>query len=664
MDGEEGRGLGLRRGGSRTHPGRDTAPAPSATSSRPVLRLRRTPSAVAVLKTVSVLLLAAASCATPPDPQAPAPGVAPPAEDDGDWIRSVYPFEVLDAEGRPYDHPFLGGFTAPRPQFVDINGDGALDLFVHERGNELMYLENVGSPGAPEFRWRTDRWKDLEVGEWTRFVDLTGNGLMDLLAEERFSYIRVYRNEGTPQEPRMVLVPDSLRDVEGRAIFADRQNVPAFHDIDGNGLLDLFLGRIEGTVSRYQAVEPEGGEEGVLPRFRLLADRFEGIEIIGTLVRPTSLHGANSMFFADANGNGLKDLYWGDFFEAGLLFLENRGTPGRPSIHNVPVPVQADGEPIATSGFNAPVLVDLFDQGSPDLFIGVLGGAYNPNQTAADNFHHYRNDGEGNFELVTTRFLYGIDVGEESVPALGDINGSGTLDLLVGSKAEPGVATTGRVYWFENVGEAGAPRFRLREVLELTGGHNHAPAVAHLWADDELPGLVLGTFRGEIHFFRNVGTAGEPGFELQEAMSLELPRGSHSAPALADMTGNGLLDLVVGRSNGELAFYRNVGTPAEPAFELVTDRWLELRVGRRSHPAFVDLDGDGLLDLVVGQEGGGVVAFRNTGTEAEPAFEEDPDFQLPLYPYSAPAFGDLTGNGRDEVVAGGASGGVLYFERR
>jgi hypothetical protein len=58
------------------------------------------------------------------------------------------------------------------------------------------------------------------------------------------------------------------------------------------------------------------------------------------------------------------------------------------------------------------------------------------------------------------------------------------------------------------------------------------------------------------------------------------------------------------------------------------------------------------------------VAFRNTGTEAEPAFEEDPDFQLPLYPYSAPAFGDLTGNGRDEVVAGGASGGVLYFERR
>ena len=606
-------------------------------------------------------LLLLASCASPPD--RPAPASVAPLTDGSEFERSVYPFEVLDADERPYDHPFLGGLSAPRPQFVDIDGDGTLDLFVQERSNELMFLENVGRPDAPDYVWRTDKWKDLDVGEWTRFVDLEGKGLYDLLAEERFSYIRVFRNEGTEREPRMVLAPDSLRDVEGRPIFADRQNVPAFHDIDHDGLMDMFLGRIEGTVSRYEAVEREEGEEG-LPRFRRVADRFAGIEIIGTLVRPTAPHGANSMFFADANGNGLKDLYWGDFFEAGLLFMENRGSPDRPSIHNVPSPVRAGGEPIATSGFNAPVLADPFDRGAPDLFIGVLGGAHNPNQTAADNFHHYRNDGSGNFDLVTTRFLYGIDVGEESVPALGDINGSGTLDLLVGNKAKPGAATTGRVHWYENIGEPDAPRFQLREVLELVGGHNHAPAVGPLWSDDPLPGLALGTFRGEVHFFRNVGSEGAPRFELQEGMSLELPRGSHAAPAFADLTGNGLPDLVVGKSNGELAFYRNEGTADAPSFELVTDQWMEIRVGRRSHPAFVDLDGDGLLDLVLGQEAGGAVVFRNVGTSEEPAFEEDPEIQLPLHQYGAPTFGDLTGNGWDELVAGGASGGLIYLERR
>ncbi len=625
--------------------------------------MRIRPAALALLLATGLPLAAGAGCASPGPREEPSGGPASAVASPGDFVRSVRPFEVLDAEGAPYEHPFLGGFRAPRPQFVDIDGDGDLDLFVQERSHELMFFENTGTATEPEFRWRTDRWQELDIGEWARFVDLEGNGLVDLIAEERFSYIRVFRNEGTAREPRMVLVPDSLRDLEGRPIFADRQNIPAIHDIDANGLLDLFLGRVEGTVSRYEAMERRAADGG-LPRFRRVAERFEGIEIIGTLVRPTGLHGANSMYFADANGNGLKDLFWGDFFEAGLLVMENRGTAERPTIHNVPELVQADGEPIVTSGFNAPVLADLHGQGHPDLFIGVLGGAYNPIQTAADNFHHYRNDGAGNLELVTRRFLTGIDVGEESVPALGDVNGSGLPDLLVGSKTEPGVATTGRIHWYENIGEPGAPRFRMRDKLDLGIGHNLAPAVAHLWSGDELPGLVVGNFRGEVHFFRNAGTRGEPRFEAVSDLAFSLARGSHATPAVVDLTGNGLPDLVVGRSNGELAFYRNVGTPEAPAFELESDRWLDIRVGRRSHPAFVDLDGDGLPELLVGQEGGGAVLFRNRGTAGAPVFEEDTDFRLPLHPYSAPAFGDLTGNGVEELLAGSASGGLLYFERR
>ena len=48
--------------------------------------------------------------------------------------------------------PFLGGFDVPRPQLVDIDGDGDLDLFVQERSNAVMYLrerERHASPGAP-----------------------------------------------------------------------------------------------------------------------------------------------------------------------------------------------------------------------------------------------------------------------------------------------------------------------------------------------------------------------------------------------------------------------------------------------------------------------------------------------------------------------------------
>lgn len=578
-------------------------------------------------------------------------------------MRQVAPFPVLDQEGVAYDHPFLGGFLAPRPQLVDIDGDGDLDLFVQERAGELMFFENTGTPARASFTWRTDRFQGVQVGEWSRFVDLDGDGAMDLLAEEPFSHIRVYRNEGTPTDPRMVLVGDSLRNDQGQPIFADRQNIPAILDLDCDGLLDLFLGRVDGTLAHY---EETGRDDSGLPRFRLDTERFEGIEIIGQVVGG-SRHGANSMFFADLDGDGAPELFWGDYFEPGLLRIQNRGSCSNPSLRSTPVPVTSDGEPIATSGFNAPWLADLDGDGDLDLLIGVLGGAFNPILTAADNLHFHENLGDGEFSLRTRRFLHGIDAGSESVPALGDLDGDGDLDLLLANKIDPGDPATGTVRWFENEGTPRAPAFRLRGTLELPAAFHLAPALGHLWGDP-LPAMVLGTWNDGLHVYRNRGDAGGPSFEAVEELKVELSRGGNGVPALGDVTGDGLLDLVVGRSSGELSFYRNVGSSTAPRFEEESDRWLDLDVGRRAAPALTDLDGDGLLDLVVGAEEGGLRVFRNLGPgpDGAPRFAPDPDLDLnlPLAPFSTPAFGDLTGNGRPDLVSGSVSGGIVYFENR
>ena len=135
-------------------------------------------------------------------------------------------------------------------------------------------------------------------------------------------------------------------------------------------------------------------------------------------------------------------------------------------------------------------------------------------------------------------------------------------------------------------------------------------------------------------------------------------------PALADIDGDGDLDLFVGEASGDVNFLRNDGSPRQPRFVLVTERLDGIDAGRRSAPALLDLDGDGLLDLVLGREDAGLIAFRNAGTKTEPRFEPMPDFALPAAPFSAPAFADLDRDGRADLVAGTLGGGLLFFHGR
>ncbi len=583
--------------------------------------------------------------------------------------RRINPFEVLDASGRAYARPFLGGLNFPRPQFVDIDGDGDPDLFVQERTNELMYFENTGTGDAPSFTWRTDKYLDLDIGEWYRFADVDGDGDYDLLTEQPYSYIRYYANKGSPRDPRLEVVADTLRAVDGRPIFSDRQNIPNVTDIDCNDMPDLFVGRLDGTITRYEAVEADVDRA---PVFALVTRRFEDIEIVAQFGRPgqmnpppmpnipngSNLHGANTMTFTDVDGDGDQDLFWGDFFEPSLLRIENTGSCETPVFRGDPVPFPPP-EPVLTSGYNAPAFSDIDGDGDLDLFVGVLGGAFNPNRTVHAPFYFYERLDDDTFQLRTRDFLDQYDLGSESFPALADLDGDGDLDLLVGNKISSRDSRAAVLVRFENTGTPSAPRFALRDSLNVHPSYHYAPAIADL-NDDGLPDMLLGTWNDGVAYYR--GT--ESGFELVERGFVQLTRGSHTTPALIDIDGDGDLDLFVGETSGTINFYRNVGSRSRPDFELVSDEYLNIDVGRRSVPAFLDVDGDGDYDMVVGSESNGLVFFRNTGTVHEPIFEEVTSLTDMIPILATPAFADLDGDGAIDLLVGGHGGGLRYFSGR
>jgi hypothetical protein len=580
---------------------------------------------------------------------------------------------VSDSAGHAMAAPFLGGFDVPRPQLVDINGDGKLDLFVQERPGEIMYFERVGD----EWVWRSDHFQNLNVGEWFRFVDIDADGKPDLFGEMLNGYIRVWRNEGTRTAPRFVALGDTVRDVDGLAIVADRQNILNAVDIDCNGKLDLFIGRVQGIVDRY---EQEGNSPDGSPRFRLLEERWQGIEVLGpeatggTLQRidtgftegvplprdNSARHGANTLTFADLGGHGVLDLFWGDFFEQGLLRFENTGTCAQPDLTGKPVRFP-EGHPILTSGYNASTFGDVDGDGSIDLVVGVIGGAYQPRRTSIENLYLMQQSPKGTWAVKTKRLIPTIDVGSESAPALADLNGDGLLDLIVGNNVAVDDQNSGAVTWFANVGTATKPAFRERGRLSMHGEFNYSPAVVDLDGDG-LPDIVVGTWRDRVQWYRNTGTRTSPAWALADSALVTITRGTNTAPAFGDLNGDGLADLVIGEASGTINLYKNIGTKTAPKFELISDQFQSIKVGRRSAPVLADLDGDGKLDMLIGRDDGELQLWRGVGSRGEIRFEQDSTFSVKSYPGAMPAVGDLHGSGRADLMVGTSAGGIQWFE--
>ncbi|MEP6764123.1 MAG: VCBS repeat-containing protein, partial [Gemmatimonadaceae bacterium] len=560
---------------------------------------------------------------------------------------------VSDSAGNVIASPFLGGFDVPRPQLVDINGDGQLDLFVQERPDELMYFERVGT----EWQWRTDRFQNIDIGEWYRFVDIDGDRDMDLFAEMHTGYIRVWKNAGSVTSPKFEAMGDTVRDVDGRAIVADRQNILNAVDIDCNGRIDLFVGRVQGVVDRYEqdGLSPDGS-----PRFRMLEEAWQGIEVLGPEAVGGELrradtssveshgpfaktlrsipsdyrHGANTLTFADMHGKGILDLFWGDFFEQGLLRFENTGTCAQPNLSEKPTRFPFV-KPVLTSGYNAPTFGDIDGDGNIDLVMGVIGGAYEPNRTSIENLYLVKQNPKDRWSIVTRRLIPTIDVGAESAPALADVNGDGLLDLVIGSKVSPADGASGTVSWFENVGTKTAPAFRDRGLLPMHGDYNYAPTIVDLDGDG-LPDIVVGTWRDRLQWYRNVGTASAPSWRMADTALVTITRGTNSTPSFGDIDGDGLPDLVIGEASGTINVYKNVSTKdgklRKPAFEFVSDEFQKIKVGRRSSPVLIDMDGDGKVDMLIGNDIGEMQLWKNVGAKGEMKFERDTTFKLKSYP--------------------------------
>jgi len=225
----------------------------------------------------------------------------------------------------------------------------------------------------------------------------------------------------------------------------------------------------------------------------------------------------------------------------------------------------SNGNPIAVGGYATPTFFDLYNDEKTDLIVGANNGRVRYYENTDKGFvdKGYLKDNNGNTIRVGS---YSAPVFAKVYMHYGDPDGKDWDDLVIG-------AGDGKLYLYENTGNNTNPIWTKRDNVlnDIDVGDYSKPAFADLDGDvDE--DLTVGADDGTLHYYERTEGMTNPSFTEDDSMYQNMETCAYAAPVLADMDKNRLMidnclyDIVVGRGDGHIHLYKNVGTN-------ITARW-------------------------------------------------------------------------------------------
>lgn len=248
-------------------------------------------------------------------------------------------------------------------------------------------------------------------------------------------------------------------------------------------------------------------------------------------------------FPIDYNNDGLWDIISGSsdgdfYYFQGTKMGDNYETSKAIKIKD------SSGELISVKGYSAPILTYIDGDKSLDLISGSIDG----------KIHWFSGNGDLTFD--SQGILVDTAMDGQMMPAIGDINGDGIDDLIIGSNTK-----TIKVYYGEN--EDGNLSFIASSDIKVEGlenieGNWLAPYIIDI-NNDGTNDLVVGTFHGYIAKFIGDGKIFKydgyiEGTEKNYKGNSYLKFGNNSIPTFGDINGDGKKDLIVGSLEYGLAY--------------------------------------------------------------------------------------------------------------
>lgn len=413
------------------------------------------------------------------------------------------------------------------------------------------------------------------------------------------------------------------------------------------------------------------------------------------------------MSFVDIDNDNDYDLFINDQYQAEILFYKNTGTPESPVFEQ-----QFDAEnPLdGENPYNIEILsfADIDDDGDLDFLFGYQTGyptyspaislykntgtpeapAFTP-EDASPLFNIVPSwfesiilsdiDGDNDFDILLNGYEFFENTGNSTTPQfenkigsenpfnniiwlqsniahLIDNDNDGDLDLFVGMQVG--------VKYYENIGSSTYPYFKDENGIQIFNYVND-PEFADIDGDGDYDmfaaGYDLSTYELKVHFIENVGTPENPEFIMRYSTNnplndIELTN-MISSNEFVDIDGDGDLDLFMGSMNSPefIRFFKNIGSAENPVFVPVSNEENPLGTVTGDYPfiSFLDIDNDGDSDLFIGDYSNARF-FKNTGTNLVPEFVEEtsPITIAPTNPFLIPDFVDIDNDGDFDLFAG------------
>ncbi len=485
-------------------------------------------------------------------------------------------------------------------------------------------------------------------------IDLNGDGIKDLYIFDRSGNVSLtFLNKGTANQTDYSYAP------QYEAYFpADLTNFVLLRDFDGDGIPDIFTYANEGGAVGVRVFK------GRTTNGHIEFQRFQFFGFQANIISyPLYNLGRSNLYVNSADMPAVEDMD-GD----GDLDILSWNTGGGNVIYYKNLSVE--------KGYKRDSLIfeqsddcwgKFFDSGAS---LGVhLGGA--------DSCAQHLTGG-----LVTRH-------AGSSLAVLRNAANPKKKDLLFGSISYDGInRLINNADSTKNLIVAQQPNFPIDHPIKIP----LFPAVFFADVDNDGKKDMLAAANGGSYgedyyvswFYKNIGTDSLPVFQYKQNDFLTrdmLDLGENTNPAFFDYNNDGLTDLVVGYEGydptsgllvSRLALFLNKGAAVQPAFELTDKNWLHINdlPNKRHlnlHPAFGDMDGDGDVDLLIGEEGGTLLYVENTAAPGAPFQAGTIVFNyMNLSPGAscAPQIVDLNGDGLPDIAAGNRTGYISYYQNK